>query len=149
MKNLKVLLVLVLICVLLVTGCGKKNKDEGTKEQKLICTISGPTATLTRNFTFDEEGKTLLFEEKTRLGAYSDEEILEEDYKDAQDYCVTINEYKGVNCTATKSAKSVKLVEKIDYTLADEQTLNVYAMTNNYSLVEMKKEAGEYGWTCK
>jgi len=149
MKNLKGLLVFVFVCVLLVTGCGKKKNSDGDSEKLLTCTISGPTATVTRAFTFDKEGKHLLLAETTRVGNYTDKDELEADYDDAQEYCKTVNEYKGVACSVTKSNETVTLVVKIDYAVADADTLSIYAMEPDYSFDQLKQEGEEYGWTCK
>lgn len=137
----KYLLVLV-VMLLVVTGCGGK---------KLTCTMEedGQTAKIVAEFDKNDKAKNV----KMNMTMQSEEEMTDEE----QEYMKTYMElmcsafdYEGVTCEVKTDKKAVDLVIEMNFAKMSAETKEELDFSEEESTYDaMKKNFEESGYTCK
>ena len=133
-------LVVALIAVFSLTGCGTKN---------LTCTIVDDVSKASYVTTFKgNEITKIVFENTTQV----DKDEVDEVYSDFEDDASIFDNQSGIKVTTTKGNDYVSLKLELEISKMDEELLEAMNMIEDYkntSVEDFAKVMEEQGFTCK
>lgn len=140
-------LLIVLLPLLVLTGCGSNEKDDGEK----VCKYENSLAKMENTFYYSKD-KVLKQVEVTdmKLTQYMKDNL----EKVKKDYTEKFADVKGVKVEVTTTEDTMKITATIDYEKADFKQLYEYGLISDQkvksiSLEKTLKGFEENGYTCE
>lgn len=140
-------LLIVLLPLLVLTGCGSKEEDDGKK----VCTYENSLAKMENTFYYSKDNVLKQVEvTDMKLTDYMQDNL--EEVK--KDYSEKFADVKGVKVEVTTTDDTMKITATINYEKADFEQLYEYGLVSDkdiksVSLEKTLKGFEENGYTCE